>query len=68
MLEITDEEWEHVLKICLRDRNFSHNYNRLHGYLDAIYIYNANADPKKNGFTEPFNLINEEWIKQLTIP
>ena len=45
--------------------NFSDNYYRLHGYLDAIYIYNASADPEKNDFTEPFNMLDEELYKTI---
>ena len=57
MLNNTFEQWSRLVRICKYDENFKDNWNlRGEGYIDAIYVYEANSDVHNRDTSQPFDI------------
>ena len=53
--ENTINDFNKLVSICRRDENFKEMYDKYGSYIDAIYLYNAEAHSDK---TEPMDIMN----------
>ena len=51
----TSQDYKNLISICKRDENFKDMYKKFGSYIDAIYLYDAEAHSNKTEQMDPIN-------------